>query len=416
RCDDSVAVVYAGKKAISRRSRGYAPKPILLRDHYPPVLALGPQLKATICILKDRYAFLSPHIGDMETPQARDFFHETISIMERITKSQPKSIACDLHPAYYSSLFARGMKDAEVIQVQHHHAHIVSCMADNSLTSDVIGVALDGPGFGTDGPYAGLPAVDEIIQTMSGLTSLTGEAAGPPLLTGTYVADFLTGVYAALGAVLALQSRAQSGRGQWVRMNLLQCLVSILNTTVSRYLTLGQAPGRHGNRNPLIAPGNLYHAQDGYVTVECLTQDMWEDLARAMAREDLLRDPRFDDVISRQRHAEALDREIEGWMRDKSVEQVLAILHERGVPSGPVLDIPALVTHPQFAVNQMVTSVDIPGLGPVPFLAPPIHMDGDTTARRGRPPRHGEHTGEVLEEWLGLTPSEVAELRAAAAL
>jgi crotonobetainyl-CoA:carnitine CoA-transferase CaiB-like acyl-CoA transferase len=271
-------------------------------------------------------------------------------------------------------------------------------------------------GFGTDGPYAGLPAFDEIIQTMSGLTSLTGDASGPPLLTGTYVADFLTGVYAALGAVLAVQARAQSGRGQWVRMNLLQCLVSILNTTVSRYLTMGQAPGRNGNRNPLIAPGNLYRAQDGFVTIECLTQDMWEDLARAMAREDLLQDPRFGDLISRQSHAEALDREIEGWMLDKSVDQVLAILHERGVPSGPVLDIPALVAHPQFVANQMVTSVEVPGLGPVPFLAPPIHMDGDAAARRGRPPQQGEHTETVLGEWLGLTPSDVAELRAAAAL
>jgi crotonobetainyl-CoA:carnitine CoA-transferase CaiB-like acyl-CoA transferase len=271
-------------------------------------------------------------------------------------------------------------------------------------------------GFGTEGPYAGLPAFDEIIQTMSGLASLTGEANGPPLLTGTYVADFLTGVYAALGAVLALQSRAQSGRGQWVRMNLLQCLVSILNTTVSRYLTLGQAPTRNGNRNPLIAPGNLYRANDGYVTVECLTQDMREDLARAMGREDLLQDPRFSDVVNRQRNAPALDREIETWMADKSVDQVLAILHEHGVPSGPVLDIPALVTHPQFAANQMITSIDIPGLGPVPLLAPPIRMDGDTAARRGRPPRQGEHTAEVLEEWLGLSPGDVAELRTAAAL
>jgi crotonobetainyl-CoA:carnitine CoA-transferase CaiB-like acyl-CoA transferase len=271
-------------------------------------------------------------------------------------------------------------------------------------------------GFGTEGPYAGLPAFDEIIQTMSGLTSLTGAAEGPPLLTGTYVADFLTGVYAALGAVLAVQSRTRSGRGQWVRMNLLQCLVSILNTTVSRYLALGQAPSRQGNRNPLIAPGNLYRAQDGYVTIECLTQAMWEDLARAMTREDLLQDSRFGDVVSRQRHAEALDREIEAWMREKSVEQVLAILHQRGVPSGPVLDIPALVAHPQFAATGIVTSVEMPGLGPVPLLAPPIRMDGDAAATRGRPPRQGEHTGEVLGEWLGLSAYEVEQLRATAAL
>jgi crotonobetainyl-CoA:carnitine CoA-transferase CaiB-like acyl-CoA transferase len=271
-------------------------------------------------------------------------------------------------------------------------------------------------GFGTDGPYAGLPAFDEIIQTMSGLTSLTGEASGPPLLTGTYIADFLTGVYAALGATLALQSRGQSGRGQWVRMNLLQCLVSILNTTVSRYLALGQAPRRNGNRNPLIAPGNLYRAKDGYVTVECLTQEMWESMAQAMGREDLLADPRFGDVVDRQRNAGSLDQEIETWMGDKSVEQVLALLQARGVPSGPVLDIPALVAHPQFAANQMVTMVDIPGVGPTPLLAPPIHMDGGAAAQRGRPPRHGEHTDEVLGEWLGLTPAEVANLRGAAAV
>ena len=268
-------------------------------------------------------------------------------------------------------------------------------------------------GFGTEGPYAGLPAFDEIIQTMSGLTSLTGEADGPPLLTGTYVADFLTGVYAALGAVLALQARARSGRGQWVRMNLLQCLVSILNTTVSRYLTLGEAPQRQGNRNPLIAPGNLYKAQDGYVTIECLTQDMWEDLARAIARPDLLQDPRFRDVMSRKRYAEALDQEIEKWMHDKRVEEALAILHRHNVASGPVLDIPALVAHPQFTANETVAAVDVPGLGPVPLLAPPIRMDGDAKPQRRRPPRQGEHTGEVLAEWLGLPASEIEQLREA---
>ncbi len=271
-------------------------------------------------------------------------------------------------------------------------------------------------GFGTEGPYAERPAFDEIIQTMSGLASLTGEAAGPPLLTGTYVADFLTGVYAALGAVLAVQARARSGCGQWVRMNLFQCLVSILNTTVSRYLALGQAPFRQGNRNPLIAPGNLYRARDGFVTIECLTQEMWENLGRAMGREDLLQDPRFRDVLSRQQHAEALDREIGAWIGDKSQEQALALLHQRGVPSGPVLDIPALVNHPQFTANQMVAEVDVPGLGSVPLLAPPIHMDGDAAAVRGRPPGQGEHTEAVLGEWLGLTASEVGRLRAAGAL
>jgi crotonobetainyl-CoA:carnitine CoA-transferase CaiB-like acyl-CoA transferase len=271
-------------------------------------------------------------------------------------------------------------------------------------------------GFGTEGPCADLPAFDEIIQAMSGLTSLTGDAGGPPLLTGTYVSDFLTGVYAALGAVMALQGRAQSGRGQWVRLNLLHCLVSILNTTIPRYLALGEAPRRQGNRNPLIAPGNLYRAQDGYVTIECLAQEQWEDLARAMGREDLLREARFRDVVSRQEHGAALDELIAAWMRDKSVEAVLEILRAHSVPSGPVLDIPALVKHPQFEANRMAIPVDVPSVGPVPLLAPPIRMDADTSARRERPPRQGEHSADVLSEWLGLEPEEVARLRVSGVL
>ena len=328
-----------------------------------------------------------------------------------------RSIALDFRSAAGMDVLRRLITKADVV-VENFRAGTMEKMglgypALAKMHPGLILVSISG--FGTDGPYADRPAFDEIIQTMSGLTSLTGEADGPPRLTGTYVADFLTGVYAALGAVLALQARARNGRGQWVRMNLLQCLVSILNTTVNRYLTLGEAPQRQGNRNPLIAPGNLYKAQDGYVTIECLTQDMWEDLARAMGRDDLLRDPRFADVVSRKTHAEALDQEIEKWMQDKSVEETLALLHRHGVASGPVLDIPALVTHPQFSANGTVTRVEVPGLGEIPLLAPPIRMDGEAQPRRGRPPRQGEHTADVLADWLGLTPGEVEQLRAAAA-
>jgi crotonobetainyl-CoA:carnitine CoA-transferase CaiB-like acyl-CoA transferase len=271
-------------------------------------------------------------------------------------------------------------------------------------------------GFGTEGPYIGRPAFDEIIQGMSGLASLTGAPDGPPMLTGTYVADFVTGLYGAIAALLALQLRAQTGKGQWVRTNLLHSLVSILNTTVSRYLLLGEAPRRQGNRNPLIAPGNVYRAKDGYVTLECLTQEMVEDLASAMEREDLVRDPRFTDVVGRQQNGEDLDREIEAWMAPRTVDEVIAILERHALPAGPVLDIPSLVTDPQFLANRMVVNVECPGVGQVPLIAPPLHLTADGNPHRGRPPRLGEHSAEVLSEWLGLTTKEVEELRAAGAL
>jgi len=151
RCDDSVVMAAGGGPYPLRRARGYVPRAVTLRETFPEVLALGPHLKATICILKKNNAFLSPHIGDMETPQARDFFHENIALMERITECRPELIACDLHPGYYSSMVARDLGRKEMIAVQHHHAHIVSCMAENGLSGEVIGLAMDGSGYGTDG-------------------------------------------------------------------------------------------------------------------------------------------------------------------------------------------------------------------------------------------------------------------------
>jgi hydrogenase maturation protein HypF len=151
RCDDSITFVTGGKQQMMRRSRGYAPRPLILKESFPAVLALGPQLKSTHCILKENFAFISPHIGDMETPQARDFFVESLALMKRITQSDPQIIACDQHPAYYSSKIAHELNAGKIIPVQHHHAHIVSCMAENQIDGDVIGLAMDGTGYGLDG-------------------------------------------------------------------------------------------------------------------------------------------------------------------------------------------------------------------------------------------------------------------------
>lgn len=178
RCDDSIAAVMDGEPRALRRSRGYVPKPIVLKNSFPPVLALGAQMKSTLCILKGNLAFLSPHIGDLETPQARDFFHETVALMERITDCRPEVLACDLHPDYYATRFARQARDGSggspaLFFVQHHHAHIVSCMAENGLTGEVIGLAMDGSGYGTDGHVWGgefLVADERTFTRMAHLT------------------------------------------------------------------------------------------------------------------------------------------------------------------------------------------------------------------------------------------------------
>lgn len=150
RNDDSITMVAAGKKRLLRRSRGYVPSPIPLDRKYTDVLALGPFLKSTTCIVSGNKAYLSPHIGDLETPEARDFLRENIDLLKNISQTSPDIIACDMHPDYYSTRLAREMKAAQLVQVQHHHAHIVSCMAENQISGRVIGIAMDGTGFGPD--------------------------------------------------------------------------------------------------------------------------------------------------------------------------------------------------------------------------------------------------------------------------
>lgn len=151
RCDDSVAFVCAGHPSMIRRSRGYAPRPIPLREPLPPVMALGAHLKSAVCIVKDDKAFISPHVGDMETPLARDFFHETIELMQRIVRVTPDIVACDMHPGYYSTTVAPSLSTGTIVRVQHHHAHVASCMAEHRITGPVIGLAMDGTGYGEDG-------------------------------------------------------------------------------------------------------------------------------------------------------------------------------------------------------------------------------------------------------------------------
>ena len=158
RGDDSVVRVVDGVSRQVRRSRGYVPVPIFLPPSLgsmPSVLALGGELKNTICLTKKNRAFLSQHIGDLENLETYDFFRLTVSHLRRILEINPEVMVHDLHPDYLSSRFAREQNKISTLAVQHHHAHIVSCLAEHGAEGPVIGVAMDGTGLGLDGAIWG---------------------------------------------------------------------------------------------------------------------------------------------------------------------------------------------------------------------------------------------------------------------
>jgi hydrogenase maturation protein HypF len=165
RCDDSVTRVFAGTELPIRRSRGYAPYPVHLPFEVKQVLGVGAELKNTFCLTRGRYAFVSQHIGDMENYETLQFFEQMVEQLQHTFRIEPEIVAYDLHPGYLSSKYAMGKKQEErdrlasciLHPVQHHHAHIAACMAENGLMGQrpVIGVAFDGTGYGTDGAIWG---------------------------------------------------------------------------------------------------------------------------------------------------------------------------------------------------------------------------------------------------------------------
>lgn len=155
-CDDSVVRILDGVELPVRRSRGYAPYPVALPFDVPPILAVGGELKATFCLANETQAFMSQHIGDMENLETLDVFEKAVSHMEDLFRIKAEVIATDLHPGYLSTQWAERMAgDRQVIRVQHHHAHIASVMAENGVTTPVIGFSFDGTGFGPDGTIWG---------------------------------------------------------------------------------------------------------------------------------------------------------------------------------------------------------------------------------------------------------------------
>jgi hydrogenase maturation protein HypF len=152
--DDSVARVMMGRELVLRRARGYAPLPIALKEPLPKILAVGAHLKNTIAMTSGQNVFLSQHIGDLETPQAFAAFKAVVASFQQLYEVHPQHVACDMHPEYLSTKYARQW-EVPLTSVQHHHAHVVSCMAENELSGSVLGISWDGTGYGPDGTVWG---------------------------------------------------------------------------------------------------------------------------------------------------------------------------------------------------------------------------------------------------------------------
>jgi CoA:oxalate CoA-transferase len=265
-------------------------------------------------------------------------------------------------------------------------------------------------GFGADGPYRDRPGFDQIAQGMSGFMSLTGTEESGPTRAGIAVGDLLGGIFGAHGVQLALLERARSGRGQVVDTSLLEAMVGVLSWGAGMYFESGSAPGPAGQHHPLASPYGRFRARGGYMNIAAGNDAMWEKLARELGRPDWLRDERFADSIARLRHRDELTAEIEAALAADDVGHWVERLNRAGVPAGPVLDLEQVFADPQVLAREMLVELPHPEVGTFKTTGLPVKLSRSPGGIHRSPPRHGEHTEEVLLE-SGLSREEIAQLR-----
>ena len=266
-------------------------------------------------------------------------------------------------------------------------------------------------GYGADGPWGGRPGYDAVVQGEGGLMSITGSPDGPPFKVGASLVDVLAGMNAFQGILLALLRRESTGEGARVEASLLESLLPPLTYHAATWLLAGQVPARLGNRHPSLAPYETFEAADGHVIVGVGSEPLWRSFCAVLGRSDLAADPRFETNAKRVANYDALRDVLAPLLRARPAGEWLSALEEAGIPCGRVRTVAEALESPQVAARGLLLDVDHPRAGRGRYVGSPVGLDGAGRGSHRPPPLLGQHTEEVLGEWLGLSPPEVAELR-----
>ncbi|GER08626.1 CoA transferase [Iodidimonas muriae] len=270
-------------------------------------------------------------------------------------------------------------------------------------------------GFGQDGPSAKQAGYDFIVQGLSGLMSITGEADGPPIKVGTAVADLTTAMYGVIGILAALSHREKTGEGQYVDMALLDTQMSWLANQNMNYLIGGESPKRVGNAHLNIVPYQDFETQDGRVIV-CVGNDrQFQRFCEAIGAPELARNRSYETNALRVRHRDVLVPAIAARMRLHTTARWLEILSHVNIPHGPINSVGEAFADPQAVHRGMRVDMDHPLGVSVPTVANPIHLSKTPVSYRRPPPLLGEHGDEILDE-LGIDPEDRARLKDSGAI
>jgi crotonobetainyl-CoA:carnitine CoA-transferase CaiB-like acyl-CoA transferase len=266
-------------------------------------------------------------------------------------------------------------------------------------------------GFGMTGPLKDRPSFDIVLQALSGALSVNGEAGGAPTKLGIPLGDLVGGVNGPIAILAALHERHQTGRGRLIDVSLLDGLIGMLGYLAQLAFFTGEDPKPQGSQHPNLVPYGVFPASDGSIIVACLMNSFWGRICEALDMRECIDDPRFASIEQRRDHRLVVNEMISTHTRAKTVDELVELFTRHNVPHAPILGIKEALSQPQAVDRNMVVETEHAVLGKIPIVNRSIKFPGETQPVPTAPPVLGQHTDEILQDILGLTPERIAQLR-----
>jgi formyl-CoA transferase len=326
-----------------------------------------------------------------------------------------KSVTLNLKPERGRELFLQMVQAADVV-VENFAPGVMERLG---LGPDVLQAAnprliyASSTGYGRSGPYRDYPAMDITVQAMSGIMSITGFPDSPPVKSGPALCDFFAGIHLYAGIATALYERERTGKGRLVEVSMQEAVYASLSSNLALYHgSGGKIPTRTGNRHGGLAeaPYNVYPASDGHVAIICNNNRHFHALLRAMGREDLRDDPRFQDLKTRVAHIDEIDELVGEWTRQRTKVELVEILLAHRVPHAPVRDLGEVVNDPHMHARGSLQTIDHPQYGRIVVQNSPIRYEGLPPMPLAPSSQLGAENRQVFCERLGLSEQEFDEL------
>ena len=324
-----------------------------------------------------------------------------------------RGLCIDLKNEAGHALFLDLAKQADVIaenfRADVKHRLQIDYESVRAVNKRVIYASISG--FGQEGPYSDRPGVDQIVQGMSGLMSITGEPGRGPMRVGIAISDTAAGMFLGQGILLALLDRERTGKGQWVHTSLLESMLSKLDFQGARYTMLGDVPAQQGNDHPTAFPMGTFACADGFVNIAAPTERMWASFLDAVEDDDLRHREEYASARDRIHHKQQLKVDMESAIASFSTLELVEKLNDAGVPCGPINDIKEGFDNPQTEFLRMQVPAPHADLGDVQLIRSPINLSrhAHPEAFHHAAPDPGEHSRDVLASF-GIDEARIKSL------